>query len=731
MMGTVETKLSDDKLKGMMNRKFKDWKQLNNFEAHRGGRIVVLWNPQTVQVLAHQMNLKCQVTSKVFVVTFIYRFNTVVRRRELWRDIIHYGSGYSGPWPLMGDFNCVLDAKEKRNGIHPLDYKVKDFRDYLNEAGLCDLNSIGSFLTWSNGRVWCKLDRVIVNQGWLMEDWNAQARFQFPGVLSDHFVSLVSLFEHQEMGKIPFKFFNMWTNHSDFQKIVEQVWGKHYDGYNKFRLVKKLQALKIPLKKELIAKRREAVRLEEANRQFAAQVAKCRCLKNCDRGTAYFHAILKRNKTRNHIASITNQNGETTESYEQAWNTVGRDVVLPVKEFFNSGKLLKQLNHTIIALIPKSSHASNVNDFRPISCCNVVYKIISKVISTRVKPCLKELINPAQAAFVKKRSMAENIHLVQELVRGYARKRVTPRCLLKVDLRKAFDTVAWPFLTDMLKHLKFPQEMINWILGSPSAGTKTEFNSLWSSGESNSKSTEGLDGGFLWGGRRKPLVAWKDICVPKIEGGLGVVDLSFWNKALLTKTLWNIHLKKDSLWSKWMHHMYLSNTTIWEVTAKKDDSNLFKKFLEIRDQLMEKCGDERNSTKLMGRWEDDNHQCYEFWRNKNQIVPWAREVWYSAILPKHAFCLWLAVKGKLPTCDNMTVEGMDHNCTYCKAGPETLEHLFFRCNFTAGVWKKIKEWLGIRREMNTIKAAVKWLHKEVMFYLAQMMMQFGSREALT
>ncbi|XP_057958526.1 uncharacterized protein LOC131151289 [Malania oleifera] len=55
---------------------------------------------------------------------------------------------------------------------------------------------------------------------------------------------------------------------------------------------------------------------------------------------------------------------------------------------------------------------------------------------------------------------------------------------------------------------------------------------------------------FFWGGRRKPLVAWKEVCIPKDEGGLGVFDLKAWNMTLLSKTLWNVQAKKDSLWSR-------------------------------------------------------------------------------------------------------------------------------------------------------------------------------------
>ncbi|XP_057975209.1 uncharacterized protein LOC131162617 [Malania oleifera] len=82
--------------------------------------------------------------------------------------------------------------------------------------------------------------------------------------------------------------------------------------------------------------------------------------------------------------------------FKRSLNTMGKEFTNVVKEFFSTGKLLKQINHTIIALIPKSSHASTVNDFKPIACCNVMHKVTTKIIAARIKLCLEEIVNPAQ-----------------------------------------------------------------------------------------------------------------------------------------------------------------------------------------------------------------------------------------------------------------------------------------------------------------------------------------------
>ncbi|XP_057958536.1 uncharacterized protein LOC131151298 [Malania oleifera] len=156
--------------------------------------------------------------------------------------------------------------------------------------------------------------------------------------------------------------------------------------------------------------------------------------------------------------------GFTSCFFKKAWGAIGKDFTHAVKEFFVKGRMLKQINHAINTLIAISNHASTVQDFRPISCCNVIYKVISKIMVSRIRPCLDYLVNPAQSAFIGQRSMIDNVYLVQELVRKYGRKWISPRCKLKVDLRKAYDTISWKFLEGMLEKLNFPSIMINWIM---------------------------------------------------------------------------------------------------------------------------------------------------------------------------------------------------------------------------------------------------------------------------
>ncbi|KAL0289214.1 UNVERIFIED_CONTAM: hypothetical protein Sradi_7078700 [Sesamum radiatum] len=93
-------------------------------------------------------------------------------------------------------------------------------------------------------------------------------------------------------------------------------------------------------------------------------------------------------------------------------------------EFFRTGRLLRQVNATLITLIPKVSNPTVVGEFRPISCCNVLYKVITKILVQRMRGILDKLVSPTQNAFVPGRSISDNILLAQELFSGYNQRHL-------------------------------------------------------------------------------------------------------------------------------------------------------------------------------------------------------------------------------------------------------------------------------------------------------------------
>ncbi|XP_048497994.1 uncharacterized protein LOC104907369 [Beta vulgaris subsp. vulgaris] len=132
------------------------------------------------------------------------------------------------------------------------------------------------------------------------------------------------------------------------------------------------------------------------------------------------------------------------------------EVIDVVLDFFQIGRLLKQVNDTTLCLIPKCDQPIDVTQFRPIACCNVLYKVISKMLCTRLKRVLPFLVNPVQNAFIEERVIFHKIFLCHDILKHYKRKHQPARCTVKVDLKKAYDSLNWQFIKELLISLKFP-----------------------------------------------------------------------------------------------------------------------------------------------------------------------------------------------------------------------------------------------------------------------------------
>ncbi len=150
--------------------------------------------------------------------------------------------------------------------------------------------------------------------------------------------------------------------------------------------------------------------------------------------------------------------------YKHYWDVINFDLIEAVISFFTRGHILKEINHTFIALIPKSNKASTVNQFRPISLCNTSYKIISKILSNRLKPLLHKLISPWQSAFVPGRLIQDNSIIAHETLDTMKKKKGKKGLMmLKIDTEKAFDTMEWSFILNILRCFGFNSTWINWI----------------------------------------------------------------------------------------------------------------------------------------------------------------------------------------------------------------------------------------------------------------------------
>lgn len=100
--------------------------------------------------------------------------------------------------------------------------------------------------------------------------------------------------------------------------------------------------------------------------------------------------------------------GYPVEFYKSAWPIIGKDFTTAVQSFFIYGFMPRGVNATILSLIPKRTDPETMKDYRPIACCNMLYKVVSKLLANRLKELLPELIEPNQTAFIKDRLLLEN-----------------------------------------------------------------------------------------------------------------------------------------------------------------------------------------------------------------------------------------------------------------------------------------------------------------------------------
>lgn len=152
--------------------------------------------------------------------------------------------------------------------------------------------------------------------------------------------------------------------------------------------------------------------------------------------------------------------------FKVSWHIIKDDVVAAIQEFFRSGKMMNQFNKTVITLIPKNANVNCIKDYRPIAGCTTFYKIIARILTARLGKVMQGTINLCQAAFVPGQQIHNHIMLAYELIRGYGRKSGTPRCMLQLDLQKAYDMVDWRALKQIMTELGIPNRFIDWIMAT-------------------------------------------------------------------------------------------------------------------------------------------------------------------------------------------------------------------------------------------------------------------------
>ena len=164
--------------------------------------------------------------------------------------------------------------------------------------------------------------------------------------------------------------------------------------------------------------------------------------------------------------------------FQRHWNCVGDSVKEEVRNIFLSCEMPAFLNQILIALFSKQKGPETISHFRPISLCNTVYKLVTKILVQRLCPHMPNLISPCQTAFVAGRHGSDNVIIAQEIIYSLNKhKGKEGFMVVKIDLEKAYDRLEWCFIRKVLTCFGFPPNTIKLIMSCiSSSSTSLLFN---------------------------------------------------------------------------------------------------------------------------------------------------------------------------------------------------------------------------------------------------------------
>lgn len=233
----LETRVKEGKAEKILNKVFRDWSWITNYEDSRGGRIWLVWKDmiRMTPVYKSDQIITCIVElqgEEGFYYSCIYASNQAEERKVLWEDLMHHHSSSSfknKAWIINGDFNEILDGVESSrvDNMSRFSYGMRDFQRVVLHCQLTDMPYQGPKYTWCNKRedgVICKkLDKVLLNKEALQRFRNAYSIFE-QGGCSDHMRCSVQLFPPTEKIRRPFKYVSAIGSLPEFLPMVQEYW---------------------------------------------------------------------------------------------------------------------------------------------------------------------------------------------------------------------------------------------------------------------------------------------------------------------------------------------------------------------------------------------------------------------------------------------------------------------------------------------------------------------------
>uniref|UniRef100_A0A2N9HAJ1 Reverse transcriptase domain-containing protein n=1 Tax=Fagus sylvatica TaxID=28930 RepID=A0A2N9HAJ1_FAGSY len=364
------------------------------------------------------------------------------RCEESWNLLRSLNNQSSLSWLCFGDFNEIVRRAELRGHRTRNENQMQGFRDVINDCGFIDLGHRGSEFTWCNNRkglstTWLRLDRAMANNDWLLR-FNINIVHHLESSASDHKPLLVDChpMPTQDQKHKLFRFEDVWHSNQGCEETINASWTST-PSFSSTSKMAKVEEKITRCRYELLKWSRPftSVEVKDALNQMAPLKA-------------------------------PGSNGFSPIFYESYWHVVGQDVTEAVLSCLNSGTLLSSINHTFVTLIPKVKNPKKVIEYRPISLCNVVYKLILKVLANRLKLVLPHVISNTQSAFVPSHLITNNILVAFETLHHMHNQRGerTRSMALKLDMSKAYDKVESSFLQQVMIRMGFDPKWVSLIM---------------------------------------------------------------------------------------------------------------------------------------------------------------------------------------------------------------------------------------------------------------------------
>nr|GEY17594.1 RNA-directed DNA polymerase, eukaryota [Tanacetum cinerariifolium] len=379
---------------------------------------------------------------------------------------------WNGESILMGDFNEVRRMVE-RWGSNFNSSGARVFNNIIDNTGLLDLQLEGFSFTWAHpsAKKMSKLDSFLVTDG-LLSSFPHISAVCLDRHLSDHRpILLREVFA--DYGATPFRLYHSWFSYQGFDQMVTCLWNSISlsDSNDMIRFKKKLQILKKEIRggvnDDILLARTEYMNLmletKAVETRDYIQKAKVQWAVEGDENSKFFMELsiesllisllkaaelenpISREEIRNAVWSCGENkspgpDGFTFEFFRKFWHVVGSDFSLAVEWFFRHASFSIGCNSSFIALISKNLYPKSVSDFRPISLIGCIYKVILKIIQTRLSLVIDGLISDVQSAFLPNRQILDGPFIINELL-ARCRYKKKNALVFKVDFAKAYDSI--------------------------------------------------------------------------------------------------------------------------------------------------------------------------------------------------------------------------------------------------------------------------------------------------